>query len=45
MLLQNQIDLEKTQTPAEISVLYQTHKHLKDMEIALTRKMGTVILK
>ena len=45
MLLQNQIDLEKANSSTEILMLTQTHQHLKEMEITLTRKMGTVILK
>jgi DNA primase len=45
MLLENQLDLEKQHTPEEFTVLHQTHDHLKKMEIELTKKMGTVILK
>ena len=45
MLLQNQQDLEKVHSPEEASMLHQTHEHLKKMEMELTRKMGTVILK
>ncbi|MET0393533.1 MAG: DNA primase, partial [Chitinophagaceae bacterium] len=45
MLLENQVDLEKQHTPEEYSMLHQTHEYLKQMEIALTQKMGTVILK
>jgi DNA primase len=43
MLLENQLDMEKIHTPEEYQVLYQTHEHLKKMEIQLTRKIGAVI--
>lgn len=45
MLLENQVDLEKTHTPEEYEMLHQTHTHLKAMEIELTSKMGTVIIR
>ena len=45
MLLENQLDMEKEHTPEEYSMLHQTHDHLKQMEIELTKKMGTVVLK
>jgi len=45
MLLENQLDLEKPHTQEEYTMLHQTHDHLKQMEIELTRKMGTVIIK
>jgi DNA primase len=45
MLLENQLDLEKEHSPEEFSMLHQTHEHLKQMEIELTRKMGTVIIR
>jgi DNA primase len=45
MLLENQIDLEKEHTREEYTMLHQTHEYLKQMEIALTQRMGTVILK
>jgi DNA primase len=45
MLLENQLDLEKPHTKEEYTMLHQTHDHLKQMEIGLTRKMGTVIIK
>jgi len=45
MLLENQLDMEKNHTTAEFSVLYQTHEHLKNMEIGLTKKMGAVIIR
>jgi DNA primase len=45
MLLENQIDLEKKHAPEEYNMLYQTHEHLKEMEIQLSKKMGAVIIK
>jgi DNA primase len=45
MLLENQLDLEKEHTPDEYNMLHQTHDHLKQMEMELTRKMGTVVIK
>ena len=44
LLMQNQADLEKAGS-SEQSTLLLTHQHLKEMEIDLTRKLGTVILK
>ena len=45
MLLQNQLDFEKNNTPTQLQMLNQTHLHLKNLEIELTRKMGAVLLK
>jgi DNA primase len=45
MLLENQLDLEKPHTEEEYSVLHQTHLHLKNIEIELTKKSGTVIMR
>jgi DNA primase len=45
MLLENQLDLEKPHTEDEYSMLHQTHEHLKQMEMELTRKMGTVVIR
>ncbi len=45
MLLENQLDLEKPHTKEEYEMLHQTHTHLKGMEIELTKKMGTVIIR
>jgi DNA primase len=45
MLLENQLDIEKPHTEEEYSVLHQTHLHLKNMEIELTKKSGTVIMR
>lgn len=45
MLLENQVDLEKQHSPEEYTMLHQTHEHLKQMEMELTKKMGTVIIR
>lgn len=45
MLLENQADLEKPHSDEERYVLHQTHEHLKQMEIELTKKMGAVVIK
>ena len=45
MLLENQLDLEKQHTAEEYNMLHQTHEHLKKMEMDLTKKMGTVIIR
>ena len=45
MLLENQVDLEKPHTVEEYEMLHRTHEHLKLMEIDLTKKMGTVIIR
>lgn len=44
LISQNQLDLERA-TQDEQSTLFQTHHHLKLMEMELTKKLGTVILK
>lgn len=45
MLLENQLDMGKEHTPEEYAMLHQTHGHLKQMEMDLTRQMGTVIIR
>lgn len=45
MLLENQVDMEKTNSTEEYDILHQTHEHLKKAEIGITRKMGTVIIR
>ncbi|HPG11134.1 MAG TPA: DNA primase [Chitinophagaceae bacterium] len=45
LLLQNQADMEKEHGTEEQLVLHQTHDHLKKMEMELTRKMGTVVIR
>lgn len=42
---ENQRDLEKATLAEEQMILVQTHQHLKQMEIELTRQMGTVIFR
>ena len=39
----NQRDLEKQHNDEEVLVLLQMHQHLKQLEIELTRQLGTVI--
>ncbi len=41
----NQKDLEQPHSAEEQLSLLQTHKHLKDLEVELTRQLGTVILR
>ena len=41
----NQSDLEKQHNAEEQLLLLQTHQHLKQVEISLTRKIGTVIFR
>jgi DNA primase len=45
MLLENQLDLEKPHTTEQLEMLHGTHEHLKQMEIELTKKMGTAIIR
>jgi DNA primase len=45
MLLENQVDLEKSHTAEEYQNLAQTHEHLKQMEKEISAKMGSVIIK
>jgi DNA primase len=45
MLLENQLDLEKPHTQEEYAMLYQTHDHLKKLEMELTRKSGSVVIR
>lgn len=42
---ENQRDLEKATVPEDQMMLVQTHQHLKQMEIELTKQMGTVIFR
>jgi DNA primase len=44
LLLQNQADMEKA-TPTEQMTLFITHQHLKQIEMELTSKLGSVIVK
>jgi DNA primase len=44
MLLQNQVDMEKSD-PAQQTTLFQTHQHLKQMEMELSKKIGSVVIR
>jgi len=44
LLLQNQADMEKA-SPTEQMTLFLTHQHLKQIEMDLTSKLGSVIVK
>jgi DNA primase len=45
LMEENQQDLSKPHNDEELMVLLQTHQHLKELEIQLTRNAGTVIVK
>jgi DNA primase len=45
LIEENQKDLERLHTSDEQMILIQTHQHLKQLEIDLTKQMGTVILR
>ena len=45
LIAENQKDMETTTDPQEQMLLIQTHHHLKTIEMELTKKMGTVIVK
>ncbi|MEO6611155.1 MAG: DNA primase [Chitinophagaceae bacterium] len=45
MLLENQLDMEKQHSPEEYSMLHQTHEHLKQLEMELVKKTGSVIIR
>jgi DNA primase len=44
MLLQNQADLEKSDL-SQYTTLFQTHQHLKQMEMELSKKIGSVVIR
>jgi DNA primase len=44
LLLQNQSDLEKAD-PSQQATLFLTHQHLKQMEIELSKKLGSVVIR
>jgi DNA primase len=44
MLLQNQADMEHADA-SKLSTFILTHQHLKQMEIELTKKVGTVVIR
>ena len=45
LIVENQQDLEKATDPEEQLIYMQTHQHLKEMEIEITKRTGTVIYK
>jgi len=45
MMEENQRSMEKDHSMDEQMVLLQIHQHLKQLEIDLTKKLGTVIFK
>ncbi|HEV2483143.1 MAG TPA: DNA primase [Puia sp.] len=45
LMEENQQDFGKAQTAEEMKVIQQTHMHLKEMERALVKDLGTVIIK
>lgn len=45
MMLENQLELQHSTDVDEQMLILQTHQHLKQMEIQLTQKLGTVIYK
>jgi len=45
MILQNQEDMTKSPPAGDYETLYRTHEHLKQMEIELTKKAGSVIIR
>jgi hypothetical protein len=44
LIKENQIDLEKSHTAEEMDTLLQTHQILKQQEMELSKKTGTVIV-
>jgi DNA primase len=44
LLLQNQSDMEKALPPQQEN-LFLTHQHLKKMEMELSKKLGTVVIR
>lgn len=44
LLLENQADMEKALPPEQMT-LFLTHQHLKQLEMELTRRLGSVIVK
>ncbi|MFT3980880.1 MAG: DNA primase [Ferruginibacter sp.] len=45
MIVQNQQEMQQEQSPEQQLLILQTHQHLKQMEMQLTRQLGTVIMK
>jgi DNA primase len=44
MILENQRDMEHPEAGHDIMHLIKTHQHLKELEVKLTKELGTVIL-
>ena len=44
LLLQNQADLEKAD-PSQEAHLFLTHQHLKQLEMELSKKLGSVVIR
>jgi DNA primase len=44
LLMQNHADMEKAD-PAQQATYFLTHQHLKEMEMELTKKIGTVVIR
>ena len=45
LILENQLDLEKENSTEDMIILLQTHQHLKQVEMELMKKTGTVIFR
>ena len=45
LIVENQTDLNNNPDPEALLMILQTHQHLKALEMELTKKIGTVILK
>jgi len=45
LILENQLDLEKENSTEDMIILLQTHQHLKQVEMGLMKKTGTVIFR
>jgi DNA primase len=45
MIENNQRDLEKPSSQEELFIFLQTHQELKQIEMELTKALGTVIIK
>ena len=45
LIVQNQADLERDPKEGDLPLLLNTHSHLKQMEMELTRALGTVIIR
>lgn len=45
LILENQLDIEKLDKSEEFEIYYQTHLHLKQVEMELSSRLGAVIVK